>query len=338
MANEIVVSNTFLAPSASLDTVLMAYQAKKDFIEKVLRQGVDYGVIPGGNKPALLKPGAEKMVSFFGLSPIFEDVLTVEDWTGKDHDGEPFFYYRQRCVLHSGQRVIGSADGSCNSWEKKYRYRSSERVCPKCGKATIIKGKQEYGGGFICFAKKGGCGAKFADNDPTIIGQEVGTIKNPDIAEVVNTILKMAQKRALVASVLISTGASDYFTQDMEDFIDAAFEPATEQHKTEQQKQPPLTPLEKAKAMKTPGGKLFGELSVEQLNTLIERGTAEMKAAAQLILDNMASGDDWTLLYGLLEKADQAGLTFPEVSENATKQQVVDEIEKIKAALPDAHA
>jgi hypothetical protein len=35
-------------------------------------------------------------------------------------------------------------------------------VCPKCGAAAIIKGKAEYGGGWVCFKKKGGCGAKFA--------------------------------------------------------------------------------------------------------------------------------------------------------------------------------
>jgi hypothetical protein len=39
----------------------------------------------------------------------------------------------------------------------------------------------------------------------------------------VNTILKMAQKRALIAATLIATGASDYFTQDMEDFIQGEF-------------------------------------------------------------------------------------------------------------------
>jgi len=35
--------------------------------------------------------------------------------------------------------------------------------CPECGvTSAIIKGKEEYGGGWLCFAKKGGCGAKFS--------------------------------------------------------------------------------------------------------------------------------------------------------------------------------
>lgn len=221
-----IVKSDFLAPAVGVNDALAAYQAKAEFIRGVLREKVDFDTIPGANKPSLLKPGAEKLTSFFGLATIFEDMMTVEDWTGKEHGGEPFLFYRQKCkLLRGGERLVASADGSCNSWEKKYRYRSQNRHCPSCGKETIIKGKAEYGGGWICFTKKGGCGAKFSDNDAQIIGQEVGVVLNPDVAEVANTILKMAQKRALVAATLIATGVSDYFTQDIEDyqFVDAAF-------------------------------------------------------------------------------------------------------------------
>jgi hypothetical protein len=212
--------NDFLVPAASLEQVLATYQWKKDFIEQVLKVNVDFGVTPGtSDKPSLKKAGAEKMASFFGLAPVFEDMTTVEDWTGAEHGGEPFFYYRQKCKLFRADRLIGTADGSCNSWEKKYRYRSSERVCPNCGKSAIIKGKQEYGGGWLCFTKKGGCNSKFTETAPEIINQETGQVKNPDVAELTNTILKMAQKRALVAAVLIATNASDYFTQDLDDFV-----------------------------------------------------------------------------------------------------------------------
>ena len=225
-------TNTFwLAPATELAVVLATYQMKADFIKSVLKEGTDYGKIPGaGDKPALFKPGAEKMMTFFSLAPVFEDVQTLEDWTGDTHAGEPFFYYRQRCKLYNGPRLVATADGSCNSWEKKYRYRAGERKCPACGKPTIIKGKEEFGGGWICFAKKGGCGSKFKAGDKAIEGQETGQVKNPDVAEQVNTILKMAQKRALVAATLIATNVSDYFTQDVEDYsyasadvVDAVF-------------------------------------------------------------------------------------------------------------------
>jgi hypothetical protein len=225
MSNELIVSPTevMMTPVGTVADFLHAYQLKKEIIEGILREGVDFGAVPGTDKPTLKKAGAEKMNNFYNLHPVFEDVKVTEDWTGADHSGEPFFYYRQKCNLYKeigGQTVmVASADGSCNSWEKKYRYRNSERLCPHCGKATIIKGKAEYGGGWICFTKKGGCNAKFADNAPEIASQVIEQVKNPDVAEQTNTILKMAQKRALVAATLIATNTSDYFTQDMEDFV-----------------------------------------------------------------------------------------------------------------------
>jgi hypothetical protein len=40
---------------------------------------------------------------------------------------------------------------------------TQQPACPVCGVVgAIIKGKPEYGGGWLCFQKKGGCGAKFA--------------------------------------------------------------------------------------------------------------------------------------------------------------------------------
>jgi len=220
--NEITVTEAqpgFLAPVVTAQAALAAYQAKKDLIDGIMKPTVDFGVIPGSSKPTLLKAGAEKATSFFGLSPHFKDAGIVEDWTGEQHGGEPFFYYRRTCELWRGNMIVASVDGSCNSWEKKYRYRSSERVCPMCGKATIIKGKEEWGGGWLCYAKKGGCGAKFRDNDTSITEQATGQVKNPDVADIVNTILKMADKRALVAATLIATGLSEYFTQDIEDYV-----------------------------------------------------------------------------------------------------------------------
>lgn len=208
----------FMAPVVSVQNALNAYQAKKDLIDGIMKSGVDFGVIPGSSKPTLLKAGAEKATSFFGLFPRFVDAEVINDWTGEQHGGEPFFFYRRTCNLWRGDVLVASVDGSCNSWEKKYRYRGGERVCPNCGKATIIKGKAEYGGGWLCFAKKGGCGTKFEDTDTAITGQEIGQVKNPDVSDLVNTILKMADKRALVAATLIATGLSEYFTQDIEDY------------------------------------------------------------------------------------------------------------------------
>jgi hypothetical protein len=119
-------------------------------------------------------------------------------------------------IIPTGQ-VFGEGVGLCSTLESRYRYRHAERTCPNCGKAAIIKGKAEYGGGFICFAKKGGCEAKFGDKDPQILNQEVGKVENADIADVYNTTLKMAKKRAHIDAVLTATAASGIFTQDLLD-------------------------------------------------------------------------------------------------------------------------
>lgn len=215
-------------PIADVQVARVRYQAMKEFVSGILKVGVDFGAIPGTDKPTLLKPGAEKLATFFGLAPVFEIVEKELDWTGREHDGEPFFYFHYRCRMMRGDRLAAEGEGSSNSFEKKYRYRSANRKCPKCGQETIIKGKQEYGGGWICFAKKGGCGAKFKDGDQSIEGQETGQVKNPDISDIVNTLQKMAQKRAYVAAVLLAVNGSEYFTQDIEDFIEGTYviEPA----------------------------------------------------------------------------------------------------------------
>ncbi|HEX8746771.1 MAG TPA: hypothetical protein VF717_06190 [Pyrinomonadaceae bacterium] len=206
-------------PAMSIELAVERYNTITEFVSRVLRRDIDYGTIPGTEKLTLLKPGAEKLTTFFGLSTRFQVIERIEDWTGALHDGEPFFYYLYRCQLYRGDLLVAEADASCNSRETKYRYREAQRVCPVCSQAAIIKGREEYGGGWICFKKKGGCGAKFNGGDASIEGQTVGRIFNPDIADQVNTIQKMSQKRALVAATLLAVNASEFFTQDVEDLV-----------------------------------------------------------------------------------------------------------------------
>lgn len=194
--------------------------ARRQIVEQmrttsILRQGIDYGVVPGTSKPSLLKPGAERLCAAMGFNPHFDLIGKIEQWTPE----QPLFHYQYRCnLIHIETGLeVATGIGSCNSMEAKYRWRKAERVCPVCGVAAIIKGKDEYGGGWVCFNKKGGCGSKFRDGDPQIEAQVVGNIPNDDIYSLVNTIDKMAQKRALVAATLIGANASEFFTQDVED-------------------------------------------------------------------------------------------------------------------------
>jgi hypothetical protein len=213
---------TMVSDIASAKHRLQELQA---FVREVMVEGEDYGAIPGTEKPALLKPGAEKLCEIYGLIQAPEVVTRIEDWDA------PFFHYEVRCNLVSKRtgRVIGAGLGSCNSHEPKYRWRIAERKCPICDQASVIRGKEEYGGGWLCFRKKGGCGAKFPDDSPEITDQTTGRVPNEDAAGLVNTLLKMAKKRALVDAVLSVTRSSGLFTQD-EDALggapDAAVTPA----------------------------------------------------------------------------------------------------------------
>ncbi len=229
--------------TGDLATMKARYQALVQATRDVFRDGVDYGVIPGtGGRKTLLKPGAEKLSTLFGLRPTFRLQDALEDWDiGR-------FHYRYRCVLlDAAGQVMADAEGSCNSLEVKYRWRTKPLICPTCGQETIIKGRAEYGGGRVCWKKKGGCGAKFPDGAPAIEGQETGRIENPEPWDLVNTLQKMAQKRALVAAVLVATGASEFFTQDMEDLVDGTYTDVTEE---EPKKKAPRKPAAKPKPKK----------------------------------------------------------------------------------------
>lgn len=224
MSNEITVyQHDAFMPVMNIEIAIARRKQLVEFTKQIMHEGTDYGKIPGTDKPTLLKPGAEKLVVFFGLAPVFIPTLTVQDWTGNDHGGEPLFYYRYKCELYRNGMLMATGEGSCSSRESKYRYRKAERTCPNCGQPAIIKGKAEYGGGWVCFKNKGGCNAKFKDNDPAITEQQIGRVPNPDVADLDNTILKMAQKRALIAAVLIGVNASEFFTQDVEDFVDGDY-------------------------------------------------------------------------------------------------------------------
>jgi hypothetical protein len=206
--------------SGAVSRAVEAKNARDALIAKILVEGTHYGVIPGTDKPTLYKAGAEMVSDALNLWPEFQVENRVEDWE------KPLFHYEVRCTLkmRGSMETIATGLGSCNSWEDRYRYRKAERVCPECGKPAIIKGKAEYGGGWLCFKKKGGCGAKWPEKSPAILSLASERVLNDQIHTLVNTILKMAMKRAHVAAAL-ALGFSNKFTQDMEDILGPPEEP-----------------------------------------------------------------------------------------------------------------
>lgn len=184
----------------------------QQIIDDVMEEGYHYGpAYKGSSKKVLLKPGAETLQMTFQLD-IEYTIETDKMGPHREHTVHAIVYH-----YPTGQR-LGSGVGSCSTLESKYRWRKKGKTCPECKKeGAIIKGKQEYGGGWLCFNKKGGCGAKFKDGDKEIEGQSEGRIENPDIADEYNTVLKMGKKRAMIDAVLNVTGVSYLFTQDLDE-------------------------------------------------------------------------------------------------------------------------
>jgi hypothetical protein len=83
-------------------------------VQSQLKQDHDFGIIPGTNKPTLLKPGAEKINMLMGLTSEFEIVDSTRDFK------EGFFQYQVRAKLFKNGTVITEGLGSCNTKEKKY--------------------------------------------------------------------------------------------------------------------------------------------------------------------------------------------------------------------------
>lgn len=217
-------------PDEEFELRLIAMRRGRERITRIHRELMDpdsdYGVIPGTRQPTLLKPGAEKLCDFYRLAAEFHPQIRYGDG-----QATPPITVVTECRLHLGTLdgpVVNTGHGAANSWEKRYRYRRGERSCPACGKTgTIIKGKAEFGGGWICYVKKGGCGAKFPDQAPEIVEQPVGDVENPDPYDLLNTLLKMAEKRAYVDAALRATATSGLYTQDLDEASTEANRPSS---------------------------------------------------------------------------------------------------------------
>jgi len=248
VSDEAIISQTQAVMSTrdeelSVDQVLSQVRKVQQIMAAVMKKDEHYGIIPGCKKPSLYQPGAQKICFTFRLRPEFDVAESSIDRFGIP-PGHIDVSVKCRLVHIPTGNLVAEGVGSCSTLEAKYRYRGEGRKCPECGAEAIIKGKSEYGGGWLCYAKKEGCGAKFPDGDDRIEGQSFGKIENPDIADCYNTVRKMATKRAYIAATLTGTAASDIFTQDVAEEEDETGEPKKANGKAEK---PPIS-MPKAKA------------------------------------------------------------------------------------------
>lgn len=227
-------------------------QQMQNVVQKTLKKGHDFGEVPGTSKPTLLKPGGEKICMLFGLNPEYEFLQTTEDYD------KEFFSYNIRCTLFRNRQPVAQGVGSCNSKEKKYRFANVDTI-PE----TYIGQSEEYTDKY---------------------GRVRYKINNPDICSLVNTILKMAKKRAFIDAVLQVASLSEVFTQDIEDMGDFM-----------QQEQDATLTIEQAKNLKLSFGKYKGTSLIDLVHKDSnycdwlygnERTDPVIKKALQMILED----------------------------------------------------
>ena len=201
--------------SMSLDGVRRQINLIQQVMRSEMKDGEHYGKIPGcGDKPALLKAGAEKLSLTFRLAPKFE--ITVDNLPNGHRE-----YRIVTSIYHIDTgKFLGSGMGSASTMESKHRYRSGEgedtgRVVPKeywdTRKIDPKKAQSLIGGSDFTTRKIDGAWKICSKGEKA---------ENPDIADTYNTVLKMGKKRSLVDAVLTVTAASDIFTQDIEEFVE----------------------------------------------------------------------------------------------------------------------
>lgn len=186
MNNEVMISDK---PLTALDI-----QAQVNTIQHVMKQvmkpDVHYGVIPGTKTPSLFKPGAEKIMATFRLSADPE----VSDMS----DSDQIRYQVKVRLVSSGGVFVGAGIGECSSNEEKYKWRRA--ICDEeFEECSPDRRREKWTKGW--------------KNSPNYKQKQIRT----EPADLANTILKMAKKRALIDAVLTVTAASDCFTQDVED-------------------------------------------------------------------------------------------------------------------------
>jgi len=202
---------------ASLALSVQAVKNQINLIQNIMKEAMKkdehYGVIPGtGTKPTLLKAGAEKLCLTFRLAPEFD--VNERDLPGGHREIRVTTTLKH---IPTG-RTLGQGIGSCSTMETKYRYRSG------AGENTGEAVPHEYWD----LRKKNPAKAKEMAGElmpkKTDSGwfwfTKVEKVENPDLADVYNTVAKMAKKRSLVDAVLTATAASDIFVQDLEDTVE----------------------------------------------------------------------------------------------------------------------
>lgn len=192
-----------IAPTQTVEQFEARLIEFREFTKRNLRPDIDFGTIPYTDKPTLLKPGAEKLLRWYGLV-VDIDLLP----TSRTDITEGVIDLDLRgTVRHAASgRRLGTLHANANSEERKYK--NARFPAWECRNWTGPKENRHR------------CGWKGNSEPAGMACPQCGSekLKRPQtIADQKNTLLKMGDKRVWVAAALLYTGASEAYTQDMED-------------------------------------------------------------------------------------------------------------------------
>ena len=249
----------------------------REFVAKQLVDEVDFGVIPGTDKPTLYLAGAQKINMYFNCRPEY----TVE----KTELGNGHVEFNVATTLYSrtSGEPVGAGVGSCSTMESKYRWRKADgestgKPVPKAYwdlRKEDPKEAQKLLGGFGFTKVK-------TDEGWMIATKGEGRVENPDIYDLRNTVLKMAKKRSLVDASVGLGCLSQFFTQDLEDRDDDHEPPTPKQQRKQdagshpaQAPTQPTQPAPKPTPTVAPASEGEGDFVAEGVVTDVKPGTGK---------------------------------------------------------------
>ena len=197
----------------------------QDVLKSQMQEDVHYGKIPGtGDKPTLLKAGAEMLRMVFNMNTICNANDVTIDTDDKGHKTYEICMH----ILNKEGIKVATGLGCCSTMESKYKYRSqlTDRKVPS--EYWESRDKALLGGPQYSPKKVKGS---------WLVSERV---EHDNPADYYNTVKKMAKKRAMADGILTATCSSDLFTQDLED-LNANFKQYDGVEQTEEKKTPVTT-------------------------------------------------------------------------------------------------
>lgn len=148
----------------AIETIAHNIRQSERLVFSILEKDIDYGRIPGTPQDGLWDPGASKIINAFNAYPDYRVLHHVEE------DSLISYTIQSMLTSRESQMVVGSGIGAASTKETKYKYR-------------WVPDPKNYG-----YSEEETKALKFKDGKYRIT--------NPEYGELVNTVAKMAAKRA----------------------------------------------------------------------------------------------------------------------------------------------